>query len=196
MRRDTRAFGERLRAAGALVEEVGLQVPRAQVMRAAAIHFHHGFATAITAEERKPGARLTPYAAAFARWAAERAAGAGVLDGLALESALYAPVGELFERFDALVCPTAATRGLVAGEDYLDHGPVVDGERLGHHLESVLTLPFNIMNRCPVLAVPSGSAENGVPTGVQIVGRPFDDATPFRIGAAVEQRPVWPQVGP
>jgi amidase/aspartyl-tRNA(Asn)/glutamyl-tRNA(Gln) amidotransferase subunit A len=104
-------------------------------------------------------------------------------------------VGELFERFDALVCPTAATRGLVAGEDYLDHGPVVDGERLGHYLESLLALPFNIMNRCPVLAVPSGIAENGVPTGVQIVGRPFDDTTPFRIGAAVEQRQHWPDCG-
>jgi amidase/aspartyl-tRNA(Asn)/glutamyl-tRNA(Gln) amidotransferase subunit A len=38
VRRNTRAFGERLRAAGAHVEEVGLRVPRAQVLRAAAIH--------------------------------------------------------------------------------------------------------------------------------------------------------------
>ncbi|TQM15901.1 amidase [Pseudonocardia kunmingensis] len=194
VRRNTRRFAERLRAAGATVEEVELHVPRAQVMRAAAIHFHHGFAGAVAAEGRRPGARLTPYAKAFVRWAATASAGATVLDGLAIESDLHAPVGALFERFDALVCPTAATRGLVAGEDYVDHGPEVDGERLGHYLESLLALPFNIMNRCPVLAVPSGFARNGVPTGVQIVGRPFDDATPFRIGSAVEQQQDWPEV--
>ncbi|MFF4991295.1 amidase [Streptosporangium saharense] len=194
VRRNTREYGERLRAAGAHVEEVGLLVPRARVLRAAAIHFHHGFGAAVAAEGRAPGPHLTPYARAFARWAAEDAAGAGVLDGLAIESELYRPVGELFERFDALVCPTAATSGLVAGEDYLDHGPEIDGERLGHYLESLLALPFNIMNRCPVLAVPSGIAGNGVPTGVQIVGRPFDDTTPFLVGAAVERRPCWPEV--
>jgi aspartyl-tRNA(Asn)/glutamyl-tRNA(Gln) amidotransferase subunit A len=37
-----------------------------------------------------------------------------------------------------------------------------------------------------VLSVPSGRASNGLPTGVQIVGRPYDDATVFRIGAAAE----------
>ncbi|MFI0418737.1 amidase [Spongiactinospora sp. 9N601] len=189
VRRNTREYGERLRAAGAHVEEAGISVPRARVMRAAAIHFHHGFGAVIAAEGR------TPYAQAFARWAAEEAAGAGVLDGFAIETELYRPVGELFERFDALVCPTAATRGLVAGEDYVGHGPEVDGERLGHYLESLLALPFNIMSRCPVLAVPSGVARNGVPTGVQIVGRPFDDDTPFRIGAAAEVRQHWPEAG-
>ena len=59
------------------------------------------------------------------------------------------------------------------------------------------TLPFNVIGRVPVLAVPSGIAPNGVPTGVQIVGRTFDDATVFRVGAALEQElglwtdPAW-----
>jgi len=35
----------------------------------------------------------------------------------------------------------------------------------------------NILSDCPVLSVPSGFADNGVPTGIQIVGRPFDDVT-------------------
>ena len=53
-------------------------------------------------------------------------------------------------------------------------------------------------NRCPVLSVPSGVADDGVPTGVQVVGHPFDEATVFRIGAAVEAlvpRRAWPQLG-
>ncbi|WP_264670599.1 hypothetical protein [Arthrobacter sp. VKM Ac-2550] len=38
-----------------------------------------------------------------------------------------------------------------------------------------------------MLAVPSRLSDVGVPTGVQIVGYPYDDLTVFRIGAAVEQ---------
>ena len=46
--------------------------------------------------------------------------------------------------------------------------------------------PFNVANRCPVLAVPSGISADGVPTGVQVVGHPFAEAMAFRVGAAVE----------
>lgn len=54
-----------------------------------------------------------------------------------------------------------------------------------------MTAPFNIANRCPVLAVPSGMADCGIPTGVQIVGHPYDDATGFKVGAAVETVRPW-----
>ena len=46
---------------------------------------------------------------------------------------------------------------------------------------------FNIASRCPVLAVPSGFASNGVPTGIQIVGRTYDDVSVFRAGVAYER---------
>jgi Asp-tRNA(Asn)/Glu-tRNA(Gln) amidotransferase A subunit family amidase len=39
--------------------------------------------------------------------------------------------------------------------------------------------------------VPSGVASNGVPTGVQIVGRTYDDVSAFRIGAALERVRPW-----
>jgi amidase len=37
-----------------------------------------------------------------------------------------------------------------------------------------------------VLALPSGRAANGVPTGIQLVGRTYDDAAVFRAGLAFE----------
>jgi Asp-tRNA(Asn)/Glu-tRNA(Gln) amidotransferase A subunit family amidase len=67
----------------------------------------------------------------------------------------------------------------------------VDGVELGHYMETLLTPAFNIANRCPVLTVPSGRASNGVPTGVQIVGRTFDDERVFRVGMALEQVRPW-----
>jgi amidase len=55
-----------------------------------------------------------------------------------------------------------------------------------------MTYPFNMMSRCPVMSVPSGFADNGVPTGVQIVGRTFDDVSVFRVAAALESvRPLY-----
>jgi len=49
----------------------------------------------------------------------------------------------------------------------------------------VMTGPFNVTGN-PSLAVPIGFAKNGLPLGAQIVGRPFDEAMLFRIGAAYE----------
>jgi aspartyl-tRNA(Asn)/glutamyl-tRNA(Gln) amidotransferase subunit A len=51
---------------------------------------------------------------------------------------------------------------------------------------SRLTRPFNGLG-LPVLALPCGLSADGLPLGLQIVGRPFDEATIFRLGLAVEQ---------
>jgi hypothetical protein len=60
------------------------------------------------------------------------------------------------------------------------------------YFDALLTPLFNLASRCPVLNVPSGFADNGVPTGVQIVARTYDDVTAFRVGAALERvRPFW-----
>jgi Asp-tRNA(Asn)/Glu-tRNA(Gln) amidotransferase A subunit family amidase len=101
------------------------------------------------------------------------------------------PISDLLERYDALVCPTVTSTGLVAGESYVGKGVVVDGVEVPRYMDTMMTVPFNIMSRCPVLAVPSGVADNGVPTGVQIVGRSYDDETVFRVGAALERVQPW-----
>jgi Asp-tRNA(Asn)/Glu-tRNA(Gln) amidotransferase A subunit family amidase len=78
------------------------------------------------------------------------------------------------------------TTGLIAGNDYVDTQFELNGVTLPSYLMSALTPPFNIASRCPVLAVPTGVADNGVPTGAQIVGRTYEDVTPFRLGLAYE----------
>lgn len=54
-------------------------------------------------------------------------------------------------------------------------------------IESALTVPFNVIGRAPVLAVPSGIAPNGLPTGVPLVGRTYEDATVFTLGQALDE---------
>jgi aspartyl-tRNA(Asn)/glutamyl-tRNA(Gln) amidotransferase subunit A len=52
------------------------------------------------------------------------------------------------------------------------------------------TIPFNVTGH-PAMSVPIGLAGDGLPIGVQIVGRPFDEATVFRVSRAVESLSGW-----
>jgi amidase len=190
VRANTLAVADALRQAGATVEEVELSVPRHDVMRAASIHFHHGFAAVIAKEVQAHPDLVCEYPKMLVRVCAELSEGANYFDGLGLEAQLYRPVGELLARYDALVVPTSCAPALRAGEDYLD-GLTVNGVKLSQHLENFLTPVFNIMSRCPVLAVPSGFAAENAPTGVQVAGRTYDDLTVFRVGAALEAVRAW-----
>jgi Asp-tRNA(Asn)/Glu-tRNA(Gln) amidotransferase A subunit family amidase len=180
-----------LRAAGAIVEPVELGLSRALIHRLSAIHFNLIFAAAVEHEIAEHGDLMTDYAIDFPKSMRRLAEGAGLLEEFALEAQIYEPIGALLEGFDALICPTIASRGLVAGESYVGRGLTVGGTDVDAYFDTMMTVPFNVLSRCPVLAVPSGFADNGVPTGIQIVGRTYDDETVFRVGAALEEVQPW-----
>jgi len=52
------------------------------------------------------------------------------------------------------------------------------------------TMPFNVTGN-PTLALPTKLSKNGLPLGLQIVGRAFDEPTVLRIGAAFEAASGW-----
>jgi len=191
VRENTLSLAALLRDQGAIVEEVDLRIPQAEVLRAIGIHFQLGFGAWIDATIAEHPDEVTAYTREFGRWAAERAAGGSLPEKHELEARLWLPVGELLDRYDALICPTAGTRGLVAGDDYVGHGLEVGGRALENYFEGLMTAVFNLFSRCPVLNVPSGFASNGVPTGVQIAARTYDDLTAFRVGAACERARPW-----
>ena len=191
VRANTLAVGEALRQAGAVVDEVGLRLPRDDVMRATAIHFAHGFAAWIGGEVERHPELVNPYVVDMVRWSHECSEGADVATGLTLEAGLYEPVGELFQTYDALIVPTSCVAGLDAGEDYVAARVRVNGEELPYYLANFFTPVFNIMSRCPVLAVPSGVGARNAPTGVQVAGPTYDDLAVFRVGAALEALRPW-----
>ena len=55
------------------------------------------------------------------------------------------------------------------------------------------TIPFNVTGH-PAMSVPIGLAPDGLPIGVQITGRAFDEAMVFRIARAVEKLSGWESV--
>ncbi len=181
--RNTKAAAAHLEAAGATVVEVELPWTMHKIYAAAQAHFGAIFGSMVGAELAEHADLLTTYARAFAT---SPPSALSFVDGMELEGELYRPLGELLTEYDAMICPTMGTRGFPTGEDYVDTKCVVNGVEVENYILAAMTLPFNIASRCPVLAVPSGLADNGVPTGVQIVGRTYDDITTFRIGHALE----------
>jgi aspartyl-tRNA(Asn)/glutamyl-tRNA(Gln) amidotransferase subunit A len=187
----TRDFASVLASAGVEVEECEVILDRRDVLDAAMVHFGAIFGPSVAEVAAGREDLLTPYATHFARISAQALEEHGYYRGLQLEATIQAAVGNAIDRYDALICPTLGSIGWAAGDDYVDHGLVVNGVELGFYIEAVLTPVFNIASRHPVLNVPSGRASNGVPMGVQIVGRTYDDLTPFRIAAAAERVLGW-----
>ncbi|MDE2575237.1 MAG: aspartyl/glutamyl-tRNA amidotransferase subunit A, partial [Rhodospirillales bacterium] len=85
---------------------------------------------------------------------------------------------DVFARVDALVTPTAPSAAFAQGEKMSD--PVA------MYLNDVFTVPAN-MSGIPGLSVPAGLDARGLPLGLQVLGRPFDEETVFAVGAALER---------
>jgi aspartyl-tRNA(Asn)/glutamyl-tRNA(Gln) amidotransferase subunit A len=186
---NTRAAADRLRDAGATVTEVSLPWQLDMIEQAARIHFGMIFGPSIRELYEQRGEELTSYARRFAAEAAD-VGKEQFLVGLELESRIYAPLGALLEEFDALICPTMAVPALPAEYDVGDE-IAVNGQAIANWMDIMMTLPFNIASRCPVLSVPSGLSRDGVPTGLSIVGKTYDDVMAFRVAAAHEESFPW-----
>ncbi len=183
---NTRAFGQALRQAGAVVEEVTVDLSLDRLTEAALVHYGSIMGPSMNEEADPQDPRFMPYTRQFMSLSSEAFNRTSVYAGMTIEAEVQAAVAQVFADHEALVCPTFGGLGLRAGEEYSD-GIEVAGRHLDLYIFAALTPVFNVASRHPVLAVPSGVASNGVPTGVQVVARPYDDVTAFHVGAAAER---------
>ena len=116
---NTRAAADRLREAGATVEEVSLPWELEMIERAARIHFGMIFGPSMREIYQQHGDELTSYARHFVADAAEISKD-DMVTGLELEGRIYAPLGALLDQYDALICPTFAVPALPAEYDIGD----------------------------------------------------------------------------
>jgi aspartyl-tRNA(Asn)/glutamyl-tRNA(Gln) amidotransferase subunit A len=91
-----------------------------------------------------------------------------------------------FEKYDVLL-------GLVSPTPAFKLGEKVD-DPVAMYLSDVFTLPINIAG-IPSLSVPAGFVD-GLPAGIQLMGRAFDEATLLRVAHAYEQSTAWRQQRP
>ncbi len=100
------------------------------------------------------------------------------LDALAEMERIQAQFADALDAFDALATPTVATPAIPL--DDVDQGATPAG----------FTRAVNLMARC-ALTVPNGFTQGGLPSGLHLIGRPYDEATVLRIGWAYEQATDW-----
>jgi aspartyl-tRNA(Asn)/glutamyl-tRNA(Gln) amidotransferase subunit A len=90
---------------------------------------------------------------------------------------------ELFGRIDILVTPVSPFASYL-----IDETPSEPIGKMGDRMLSLtrFTGPFNLTGQ-PALTVPSGLGDNGLPIGVQLVGRPFEESLLFQVATLLER---------
>lgn len=83
-----------------------------------------------------------------------------------------------FKVCDCIVTPTSPTPAFKIGEKLEDP--------LSMYLSDIFTIPANLAG-LPAISIPCGFSKEGLPLGLQIMGRPFDEETMLRAAYAFEQ---------
>lgn len=85
---------------------------------------------------------------------------------------------DAFREVDVILSATAPTAAFKIGEKSMDP--------LSMYLSDILTIPANLAG-IPAISVPCGFTGGGLPIGMQLMGRPFDEETLLRVSYAFEQ---------
>jgi aspartyl-tRNA(Asn)/glutamyl-tRNA(Gln) amidotransferase subunit A len=108
---------------------------------------------------------------------------------------LWQKVMTIFEKYDLLLTPASAVTAFDSGEK----GPIgpaeINGRRVRGMSWTAFAYPFNFTGQ-PAASVPCGFSKAGLPVGLQIVGRRFDENTVLRAAAAFEKIRPWRQRRP
>jgi aspartyl-tRNA(Asn)/glutamyl-tRNA(Gln) amidotransferase subunit A len=83
-----------------------------------------------------------------------------------------------FKEVDAILTPTTPSPAFAVGEK--------TGDPLEMYLNDIFTVTVN-MAGLPGMSVPAGLSSEGTPLGLQLIGKPFDEETLFRVGRAIEE---------
>jgi aspartyl-tRNA(Asn)/glutamyl-tRNA(Gln) amidotransferase subunit A len=130
------------------------------------------------------GERMSPHLVDVLQldWTAEQ-----LTNAVVRRKAVYNAAWRFFRSHDLLLTPTLA----VAPFEHGLQGPAtIDGREVDAFYWLSFTFPFNFTGQ-PAATVPAGFTEDGLPIGLQIVGRRLDDALVLRASAAFEMAAPW-----
>jgi len=137
------------------------------------------------------GARMTPTLVAFIKraWTAEE-----LTQGVVARKKVTNVMWRFMQRFDLLLTPTLAVPPFPLG---MRAPSQIDAQNVGPSHWTPFAYPFNMSGQ-PAASVPAGFTNEGLPVGLQIVGRHLDDPLVLRAAAAFESarpwRDKWPPV--
>ena len=121
------------------------------------------------ADEIERGARLT---------------GPEIARAETLRSQLFARIGEFMTRYDFLVLPVVQVPPFDIEQEYVTE---IAGHRMESYVDWMRSCYFISMTALPAISVPAGFTAEGLPVGLQIVGRHHDDWGVLQMAHAYEQ---------
>ena len=89
---------------------------------------------------------------------------------------------QAFERCEVIATPTSPTPAFNVGEK--TENP------LQMYLSDIFTISVNLAG-LPGISIPCGFTKAGLPIGLQLIGKPFDEATVLKVAHAYEQATDW-----
>jgi aspartyl-tRNA(Asn)/glutamyl-tRNA(Gln) amidotransferase subunit A len=134
--------------------------------------------------EKKLGDQMTPHLRDFLKteWTAEQ-----FTDALVARKALNNKMWRFMRKYDLLLTPTLAVPPFEVGIQ----GPTtIDGRKVDPTEWLHFTYPLNFTGQ-PAASIPAGWTDDGLPIGLQIVGRHLDDAMVLRASACFEAAQPW-----
>ena len=132
----------------------------------------------------KHEAQMTPHILEFIRrnWTAEELTSA-VMGRKAVNNKMW----RFMQKYDLLLTPTLAVPAFPV---HMQGPEKIDGKIVAPFRWLAFTFPMNLTGQ-PAATVPAGWTEDGLPVGMQIVGRHLDDPLVLRASAAFEQAQPW-----
>lgn len=104
---------------------------------------------------------------------------------------VYDRFEDLFETYDVLITPTVGVLPFDNRDDGNTLGPsTVCGQKIDPVLGWILTYPLNFTGH-PAASVPAGFTADGLPVGLQIIGRRFSERTILAVSGALERVNPW-----
>jgi aspartyl-tRNA(Asn)/glutamyl-tRNA(Gln) amidotransferase subunit A len=110
------------------------------------------------------------------------------LAGLDVHKRLLAEFDAAFQSVDAIVAPTLPVAAPAIGAEFVQ----IDGEQFGVRPAIVGHCRPGNFTGLPAISVPCGFTSEGLPVGLQLIGRAFDEATLLRIAYSYERANDWP----
>lgn len=86
---------------------------------------------------------------------------------------------EVFKNYDLIIGPTATTKAYPLGQDLDD--------AVKAFMDDILTIPVN-MAGLPGMNLPIGFSSDKLPIGMQLIGKPFDEAKIYQLGSFIESK--------
>jgi len=100
---------------------------------------------------------------------------------------VYKVVYNFFKNYDILITPTTACPAFGLGMMY---PPTIAGKGVSPVAFMSYTYPFNLTGN-PAASIPCGWTSEGLPIGMQIIGKRFDELTVLQVSKAFEEIQPW-----